>query len=84
MSVRLRYFAWVREQIGRDGEEWPLAEPATVAALLEQLVAAGSGHAAALGDRTRIRAAVNEEFVRWDAVIKAGDEVALFPPVTGG
>ena len=84
MTVRLRYFAWVREMIGHDTEEWPLEAPMTVAALVEQLAAASPEHARALGERGRIRAAVNEEFAVWDAQVRPGDEVALFPPVTGG
>ena len=41
MSVRLRYFAWVRERVGHETEEWPLDAPMTVAALVEQLVVGG-------------------------------------------
>lgn len=84
MSVRLRYFAWVRENIGKDSEELALDSPTTVALLAARLAALGPAHAAALADLSRIRAAVNEEFVGWDAAVHPGDEVALFPPVTGG
>jgi molybdopterin converting factor small subunit len=48
------------------------------------LAAQSAGHAAALGDRARLRAAVNQEFVGWDAGVAPGDELAIFPPVTGG
>lgn len=84
MSVRLRYFAWVRERIGVEQEHVPLEATITVAALVDRLILRGPGHAAALADRSRIRAAVNEDFVGWDGKVQPGDEVALFPPVTGG
>lgn len=84
MSVRLRYFAWVREKIGKESEEHPLDAPTSVQELVAQLEALGPGHASAFADLSRIRAAVNEEFVGWDAEVRPGDEVALFPPVTGG
>ena len=82
--VRLLYFAWVRERIGADGETVEIAGPTTVGALLERLIGLSEGHAAALGDPARLRAAVNQDFVGWDHAVTSGDEVAIFPPVTGG
>lgn len=82
--IRLLYFAWVRERIGADGEELPLAAPTDVAALLALLAQRSPGHAAALADRAAIRVAVNQAFVDDAAPITPGDEVAIFPPVTGG
>jgi molybdopterin converting factor small subunit len=55
-----------------------------VGALVDVLAARSEGHGAALGDRGRLRAAVNQEFVGWEAAVGPGDEVAIFPPVTGG
>ncbi|WP_448581750.1 molybdopterin converting factor subunit 1 [Thermaurantiacus sp.] len=82
--VRLLYFAWVREAIGVEAEEVPLSGTTTLAALAEQLKGRSAGHARALADLGRLRAAVNQDFAGWDAAVNDGDEVALFPPVTGG
>lgn len=82
--VSLLYFAWVREKIGVSAEQLALDGPTTVGALVEELAARSDGHGEALADRTRLRAAVNQDFVGWDAVVAPGDEVAIFPPVTGG
>lgn len=82
--VRLLYFAWVRERIGTGEEAVEVATPLPLSGLVEQLRARSKGHAAALADLDRIRAARNQEFVGWEAEVGPGDEVALFPPVTGG
>ncbi len=84
MAVRLLYFAWVRERIGVADEEVPLEGPLPLAALVERLRARTPGHAHALGEPARLRAAINQEFADWNAEVHPGDEVALFPPVTGG
>lgn len=79
------YFAWVREAIGRDEEtiEAPAAD-ASVADLIAMLSARGGGYAEALGDATRLRAAIDQRFVPIDSPIGDAREVAIFPPVTGG
>ncbi len=83
--MTLLYFAWVREQIGRDTEEIALpADVQTVAALLDWLRSRGGGYASALEDLSVIRVAVNQEFAAPDHAVADGDEIALFPPVTGG
>ena len=83
--MTLLYFAWVREQIGRDAEEIALpTDVQTVAALLDWLRSRGGGYASALEDLSVIRVAVNQEFAAPDHAIADGDEIALFPPVTGG
>ena len=83
--MTLLYFAWVRERIGRDTEEIALpADVETVAALLDWLRSRGDGYAQALEDLSVIRVAVNQEFAAPDHAVADGDEVALFPPVTGG
>ncbi len=84
MAVALLYFAWVREQVGTDREEIPLEAPLPLRALVEALRARSPGHGRALADLSRLRAAVNQEFAGWDAPVRPGDEVAIFPPVTGG
>jgi len=79
------YFAWVREAIGRDEEQLERLDPGrTVADLVAMLAARGGGYAEALGDSTRLRAAVDQRFVPMDSLIGEAQEVALFPPVTGG
>ena len=83
--MTLLYFAWVREQIGRDAEKIALpSDVQTVAALLDWLRSRGGGYASALEDMSVIRVAVNQEFAAPDHAVADGDEIALFPPVTGG
>ncbi|WP_203310287.1 MULTISPECIES: molybdopterin converting factor subunit 1 [Sphingomonas] len=85
MAIDLLYFAWVREAMGRAGERvTPPATVGTVADLIDWLVARDPAGAAALSDRGRLRAAVDQAFVALDAPIAGAREIALFPPVTGG
>ncbi len=83
--MKVLYFAWLRQKVGV-GEERvdPPAAIATVAALVEWLRARSPGHAAALAELKAVRVAVNQEFADWSAPVRAGDEIAFFPPVTGG
>jgi len=79
------YFAWLRERVGTASEELVLPEHVrTVAALVDLLAARDPGHAAAFQNRRTIRCAINQEFASPDAAIAPGDEIAFFPPVTGG
>jgi molybdopterin synthase sulfur carrier subunit len=83
--MRLLYFAWLRTKIGKAEETIePPAEIATVAALIDWLKARGPGFAEALKSAKLVRVAVNREYVGWDHPVRPSDEVALFPPVTGG
>mgnify|MGYP001588825490 FL=1 len=84
MTIKLLYFAHLREALGTGGEEMTL--PAGVAD-----VAALRTHLAARGDPWReltrsqnLRAALNQRRVGPEAAIADGDEIAFFPPVTGG
>jgi molybdopterin synthase sulfur carrier subunit len=84
-SVRLLYFAWLRARIGVTAEEVALpAEVGDVAGLLDWLRERGPRYAEALRDLSVVRVAVNQDYVGPDHPVRAGDEVALFPPVTGG
>lgn len=83
--LHLCYFAWLRERIGRGDED--LAPPpsvATVGELVAWLKARDRAYAAAFAEEKAIRAAVNQEFASPETRVAAGDEVAFFPPMTGG
>ena len=83
--MTILYFAWLRERVGRSEEQVsPPAEIATVTALIAWLSERSPGHKAALAHTATIRCAINQDFVDSDAAIKPGDEIAFFPPVTGG
>ena len=85
MRVNIRYFASVREKLGRDAEEIELpAGVSTIAGLRSHLRTRGASWAEALADTRLLRTAVNQDMAQPTAAIKAGDEVAFFPPVTGG
>ena len=84
--IRLVFLASVRERAGRGSEAVsPPETVATVGALLDWLRSRGDVVAAALSvPPAALRCAVNQRFVRADAAVRPGDEVAIFPPVTGG
>ncbi|MFM2129112.1 MAG: Molybdopterin-converting factor subunit 1 [Pseudomonadota bacterium] len=83
--MKVLYFAWLRTRIGT-GEETvaPPASVVTAGQLLDWLAGRSEKHAEALKNRSLVRIAINQEFAGPEAPVKAGDEVALFPPVTGG
>jgi molybdopterin synthase sulfur carrier subunit len=83
--VKLLYFAWVRQKIGVTEEEFA-APPGvqTVSQLIDALRARGPGYDAAFRDSARLRCAVNQRHASFETALNAGDEVAFFPPVTGG
>jgi len=83
--VKILYFAWVRQKVGFAEEEVaPPPEVRDVAGLVAWLAGRSPGHAAAFADPRQLRAAVNQDFAAPDAPVAPGDEVAFFPPVTGG
>lgn len=83
--MKILYFAWLRTRIGCGEEEVePPAGVTTVDDLLRWLESRGGGYAEALARPDLIRVAVNQEFAARDMVVGADDEIALFPPVTGG
>lgn len=83
--MKILYFAWIRSKIGLSEETIDLpGDVFTVRDLLDWLRERGPQHAEALQDASVVRVAVNEEYASLDAPVAAGDEVALFPPVTGG
>lgn len=83
--ITLVYLARLRETLGTPSEKLQLPhEVDTVAALLAWLRARGGAWAAELAPGRAVRVAVNFAVAKADTPIKAGDEIALFPPVTGG
>ena len=83
--MKLLYFAWIRTKIGMAEDiVTPPAEVARVGDLLDWLEQRGANFAAALKERSIVKVAVNQEYVGLDHPLKPQDEVALFPPVTGG
>jgi sulfur-carrier protein len=83
--MKLIYFAWLKQRTGVAEEEVsPPAEVTDVATLLAWLKSRGPGYAAALKDLSVVRVAVNQEFAPFDRHLAPGDEIALFPPLTGG
>ena len=81
--MTLLYFAWVRQKIGK-GEEQMTAPVGDVAALIAHLKSLGPNYADAFADLPRIRVAINQNHAGLEAKIGPDDEVAFFPPVTGG
>ena len=81
--MTLLYFAWVRQKVGK-GEEQMTAPAGDVAALIAHLKSLGPNYADAFADLSRIRVAVNQHHAALDVKIGPDDEVAFFPPVTGG
>ena len=83
--MQLLYFAWLRAKIGIGEERLePPPEVVTVSDLLDWLSDRGESYAGDLADRSVVRVAVNQEYVGFDHPLSPEDEVALFPPVTGG
>jgi sulfur-carrier protein len=83
--MKVLYFAWLRSRVGLGEEEVsPPADVVDAAALVRWLSARSDGCAQAFADLSVVRVAVNQEYVAWDHPVKAGDEIAFFPPVTGG
>lgn len=85
MKLKLRYFAWVRERVGKPEEvvEVP-ANVATVGELMTWLATRGEEYAYAFKNSNVIRAAIDQRHVRPDAAIDKAGEIAFFPPMTGG
>jgi len=84
-NLKLVFFARLREDLGTNAEELALPPGvATVAALRAHLAARGGAWGTSLGQGKAIRVAVNQEMAQPTTPVKSGDEVAFFPPVTGG
>ncbi len=83
--MKLRYFAWVRERIGHAEEDIDVpGEVSNVADLIAWLASRDEGYAAAFAEPDVIRAAIDQEHVDHSTPIASADEIAFFPPMTGG
>ncbi len=83
--MKILYFAWLRDKAGiSEREVSPPPGIETVGALIDWLVAQDDRQAEVFADRSVVRFAVNQDFAEPDTPIAHGDEVAFFPPVTGG
>lgn len=83
--MKVLYFAWLREKAGVASEDVDApADVATVADLIRWQRSRGPEFAAAFADEALVRVAVNQEHVPLDHPVRPGDEIAFFPPVTGG
>ena len=85
MTLKLVYFAWVRERVGKADEEIsPPASVATVAELIGWLSGRGEEYAHAFENPKVIRTAIDRTHVRPETAIAGAKEIAFFPPMTGG
>lgn len=83
--MQIVYFAWVRERVGKSEEHMQLpGDVQTVSDLMDHLISINEVYASALGNKDMIRVAVNQEHVALTHPVTDADEVAFFPPVTGG
>ncbi|MEM9845167.1 MAG: molybdopterin converting factor subunit 1 [Pseudomonadota bacterium] len=81
--MNVLYFAWLRERIGQPSEEID-TEATTVRELVDELSAREDRYAAAFSDPAAIRVAVDQKLSDFDAPLSGVQEVAFFPPMTGG
>ncbi len=83
--MKILYFAWLRQRTGTGEEEISLPEGVhDVAGLIDWLKGRGPEYLEAFSDTSAIRVAVNQEFATLETVLRGNEEVALFPPMTGG
>lgn len=83
--MTILYFAWLRERTKTAEETIDLPMGVTdVAGLIDWLKSRGPGYEEAFKEMTAVRVAVNQEHMPLDTPVKNSDEVAFFPPVTGG
>lgn len=85
MKIRILYFASLRDAIGKSAETLTLeGEQTTLSGVRTALIAQGEPWSSAFSNLKRVRGAVNQRMADDDAAVADGDEVAFFPPVTGG
>ena len=84
-TMKIFYFAWLKEHTGCSFEDMPLPDGVeTVGALIPHIERKSAGHKTALANLEAVRVAVNRVYGDLATPVSDGDEVAFFPPVTGG
>ena len=83
--MKILYFAWVKQKVGKAEESLEMPDSVTnVSTLIEFLRQRGSAYEEAFRNPALIRVAVNQQHTDFNAIVRPGDEIAFFPPVTGG
>ena len=83
--MKIFYFAWLKEHTGCSYEDMPLPDGVnTVGALIPHIMSKSAGHKTALANLEAVRVAVNRVYGDLTTSVAEGDEIAFFPPVTGG
>lgn len=83
--MKIFYFAWLKEHTGCSYEDMPLPDGVdTVGALIPHIIHKSPGHQTALANLEAVRVAVNRVYGDLTTPVSDGDEIAFFPPVTGG
>ncbi len=82
--IEVKYFARFREELGTESEQLDAGQAATVEDLLVSLRDRGGAWSRLFAQDQRVMMAVNQELAARETTLRDGDEVALFPPVTGG
>ncbi|MDI9349727.1 MAG: molybdopterin converting factor subunit 1 [Candidatus Symbiobacter sp.] len=84
-QITVLYFAWIKSELGKTSDQITLpASVGDVAGLVSLLAKKGSPYAEVFARRDKIWVAINQNRAEWAQPLHAGDEVAFFPPVTGG
>jgi len=83
MKVNIKYFAAIREGLGKSGEQMQ-TDAATLAMLRDELIARGGAYAEVLSRGRAVRVALNQVMCKEEVQLVDGCELAFFPPVTGG
>ena len=83
--MKILYFSWIREKIGTSSEEIPFSKNiSNINELINALKKISDNHRKAFTDKKSIRVAINKSFASFESKIHPEDEIAFFPPVTGG
>ena len=85
MKITIKYFSWIREHVGKSEENFDLpSNVTTINELIDHLNGLNNQYKHAFAKRGLIKIAVNKNYSPFETKINNNDEVAFFPPVTGG